>query len=369
MERSVARRHARHRARPSGRADGAVRRRRADRVVVAAGQRGQRDHQLRRPDRRRRVGRSSASAPTTHVPLGGPDERPGVHVPGARRERQGRGRVQLAVGARAPAAPARRARRHRSAQRGDKTITVSWGAPGNGGDPIIEYQVQILSTGATNTTTGTSLRWANLPNGQPQQFQVRARNRGRLGRRGRRPRRPSCRAASPTRRRSVAATRGDQSAGGDVVGAVRPGLRDHRLHRPRQRRRRRPTSAAAQTSATFGGLTNGTTLHVHRRRPQRGRRQRRQRRRPTPSCRPARRARRRSPSATPDTGRVDRRVERGQPQRQRRSRSTSCRSTAAVGERRHRDVVHQRPASPTARRTRSRSAPSTTSAPVPAATP
>ncbi len=67
------------------------------------------------------------------------------------------------------------------AQRGDKTITVNWGAPGNGGDPIIEYQVQILSTGATNTTTGTSIRWSNLPNGQPQQFQVRARNRGGWG--------------------------------------------------------------------------------------------------------------------------------------------------------------------------------------------
>ena len=66
-------------------------------------------------------------------------------------------------------------------ERGDKTITVSWGAPGNGGDPIIEYQVQILSTGATNTTTSNSIRWANLPNGQPQQFTVRARNRAGWG--------------------------------------------------------------------------------------------------------------------------------------------------------------------------------------------
>ena len=39
----------------------------------------------------------------------------------------------------APAAPV--------GERGDKTITVRWSAPGNGGDPIIEYQVQILSTG------------------------------------------------------------------------------------------------------------------------------------------------------------------------------------------------------------------------------
>jgi large repetitive protein len=66
-------------------------------------------------------------------------------------------------------------------QRGDKTINVSWGAPANGGDPIIEYEVQIVSTGATNTTTGTSIRWANLPNGRPQQFEVRARNRGGWG--------------------------------------------------------------------------------------------------------------------------------------------------------------------------------------------
>ncbi|MET0325053.1 MAG: fibronectin type III domain-containing protein, partial [Ilumatobacteraceae bacterium] len=74
----------------------------------------------------------------------------------------------------APAAPI--------GERGDKTINVRWTPPGNnGGDSVIEYEVQILSTGAVNRTTGTSLQWSNLPNGQAQQFQVRARNRANFG--------------------------------------------------------------------------------------------------------------------------------------------------------------------------------------------
>ena len=84
-------------------------------------------------------------------------------------------------------------------QRGDKTITVGWSAPPNGGDPIIEYRVAIVSTGAANTTTGTSIRWANLPNGQPQQFTVQGRNRAGWG--------PvssaSCRSRCSCRRRRV----------------------------------------------------------------------------------------------------------------------------------------------------------------------
>ena len=66
-------------------------------------------------------------------------------------------------------------------QRGDKFINVTWTPPGNGGDPVIDYEVQLLSTGAVATATGTALRWSNLPNGQAQQFQVRARNRGGWG--------------------------------------------------------------------------------------------------------------------------------------------------------------------------------------------
>ena len=66
-------------------------------------------------------------------------------------------------------------------ERGDRFIRVAWSPGGNGGDPIIEYQVQLVSTGATNTTTGTGLTWSNLPNGQAQQFLVRARNRADWG--------------------------------------------------------------------------------------------------------------------------------------------------------------------------------------------
>jgi hypothetical protein len=96
-------------------------------------------------------------------------------------------------------------------QRGDKTILVSWVPPDNGGDPIIEYEVRIQSTGATNTTTGTSLQWSNLPNGEPQSFTVRARNRGGWG--------PSSAASTPVvpcgvpdQVPGVTAVRGDQSA-------------------------------------------------------------------------------------------------------------------------------------------------------------
>ena len=47
----------------------------------------------------------------------------------------------------APAAPV--------GERGSRFIDVSWAAPGNGGDPIIEYEVTLVSTGAVNRTTST----------------------------------------------------------------------------------------------------------------------------------------------------------------------------------------------------------------------
>jgi large repetitive protein len=142
-------------------------------------------------------------------------------------------------------------------QRGDKTITVNWGAPGNGGDPIIEYQVQMLSTGAVNTTTGTSVRWANLPNGQPQQFQVRARNRAGWG---------AMSAASapvipcgvPDAPAGVSATRGDGAASvtwgapnnqGCAISAYTvTASGGHSV-----------SVGGGSTSATVGGLSNGTT--------------------------------------------------------------------------------------------------------------
>ena len=255
----------------------------------------------------------------------------------------------------APAAPV--------GERGDKTINVRWSPPGNGGDPIIEYEVQILSTGAVNTTTGTSLQWANLPNGQPQQFRVPGPQPRPAGDRSRRPRRAvvPCGVPDRTRQRHGAAgrRRGDRLVGRARATRAAPSP----ATRSRTNHGQSMNVGGGSTSATFGGLSNGTTLHVHRRRHQRGRSGRRQRRRPTPSSRPVRQAPRRSPAATPDTGRVTRRVERGQPQRQPDHRPTSCRSTAAAGRTSAPARRRRGPGWPTARRTRSRCGPSTTSAP------
>ena len=142
-------------------------------------------------------------------------------------------------------------------ERGDKTITVNWGAPGNGGDPIIEYQVQILSSGATNTTTGTSIRWANLPNGQPQQFQVRARNRADWG-----PWSPASAAVVPCgvpdAPANVAATRGDQSAGVTWSAPNNQGCAIT-AYTVRANGGGGTNVGGGQTSATVGGLSNGTS--------------------------------------------------------------------------------------------------------------
>ena len=141
--------------------------------------------------------------------------------------------------------------------RGDKTITVNWGAPGNGGDPIIEYQVQILSSAATNTTTGTSIRWANLPNGQPQQFQVRARNRAEWG-----PWSPASAAVVPCgvpdAPANVAATRGDQSAGVTWSAPNNQGCAIT-AYTVRANGGGGTNVGGGQTSATVGGLSNGTS--------------------------------------------------------------------------------------------------------------
>jgi hypothetical protein len=141
--------------------------------------------------------------------------------------------------------------------RGDKTITVNWGAPANGGDRIIEYQVQILSTGASNTTTGTSIRWANLPNGQPQQFQVRARNRADWGAWS-----PASAAVVPCgvpdAPTNVAATRGDQSAAVTWSAPYDQGCAITG-YTVRANGGGGTNVGGGVTSATVGGLSNGTT--------------------------------------------------------------------------------------------------------------
>ena len=251
--------------------------------------------------------------------------------------------------------------------RGDKTITVSWGAPGNGGDPIIEYQVQILSTGATNTTTGDV-----DPLGQPAQRPAPAVHGagpqpGRVGRglagvgarrAVRRARRARRRGGRPRRRQRdglVAAPRTTRAARSAATRS-RPAAAARSASAAARRRRRSAGSATARrTRSRSSPATTSATAPAARR--------------PTPSCRPG------LPGAPTITG--------GHPRHQagRRSRGTrandngsadhrrtSCRSTAAAGRTSAPARRTPAPGSPTARRTRSSCGPSTTSAPVPAAT-
>jgi hypothetical protein len=65
-----------------------------------------------------------------------------------------------------------------TAGRGNRALDLAWSQPATNGDPIIEYQVERLSSpGAYATATVSGLRWTNLPNGVEEQFRVRARNR------------------------------------------------------------------------------------------------------------------------------------------------------------------------------------------------
>ena len=256
VERAVAGRHARHRAGSPGGAVRAVRRRRADRDLVAAGQRGQRDHRLRPADRRRGVG-DPARRQHDDVPLGGPDERPGVHVHGAGRERQGRGPVQLGVGAGAPAAAARRAGgAGRRARRQDDQRRAG-ARRATAATRSSSTRCRSSRPGAVNTTTGTSLQWSNLPNGQPQQFRVRARNRAGWG--------PWSAASAPVvpcgvpdRAGGVTAQRADGAA---TVSWAAPGNQGCAItgYTITTNHGQSMNVGGGATSATFGGLTNGTT--------------------------------------------------------------------------------------------------------------
>jgi large repetitive protein len=141
-------------------------------------------------------------------------------------------------------------------QRGDRTILVSWTPPDNGGDSIIEYEVQIQSTGATNLTTATSLQWSNLPNGEPQSFTVRARNRGGWS--------PASAASVPVipcthpdQVPAVQAVRGDRAAN---VSWTAPNPQGCAItgYTITNSQGATMTVGGNVTSATFAGLTNGT---------------------------------------------------------------------------------------------------------------
>ena len=366
VERPVARRDPRHRAGPAGRPDGAVRRRRADRVVVPAGQRGQRDHRLRPADRRRRLGHparrqrprtfrweglsngqeytfmvravnakgegefSSPSAP--EHPLRAPDA-PAAARRRARRQDDPR---QLE--------PARQRRRHRHRVRGADRLRP---APS--------------TRRPAPRCNGPTCPTAN-PSSSPSAPATAA-----AGARSPPRRRRSSRAACPTSAGRVAAQRGDGRA------PPSPG-RPPTTRAARSPPTRSPPTAAG-TMSVGGDVDLGDVrrahqrhhLHVHRRRPQRGRRRRRQRRRPTPSCRPVRRAPRTITCATPDTGCVTVTWTGRQPQRQPDHHLPAVGQRRRLGERRRRHVdTRARLANGTTYT--SRCGPSTTSVPAPAAT-
>ena len=208
------------------------------------------------------VGRVQRVGTATTFRWDGPDERPGVHVPGARRERQGRGPVQLAVGARAPAAPPRRpGRTGRRARRQDDQ-RVAGRRPATAATRSSSTRCRSLSTGRRPNRPAPPRRSLGQPAQRPAPaVPVRARNRAGWGPVGGVGRRRPVRRARRSRRASGRATR-RRRRHRLVGGAGRPGLRDHRLHGPRQRRaatqrRRRPDvgdvrrPAATARSYTF----------------------------------------------------------------------------------------------------------------------
>ena len=126
----------------------------------------------------------------------------------------------------------------------------------------------------------------------------------------------------------------------DVDRTEQPGLRDHRLHGARQRRRRHERRRRPDVGDGRRPQQRHE-LHVHRRSPATRSATAPPARPPTPSCRPARRAPRRSRAPTPDTGRVTVTWTPRARQRQRRSpRYQLSVERRRLGERRHRHVVH-----------------------------
>ena len=195
----------------------------------------------------------------------------------------------------APAAPA--------VVQGDKFLDLSWAQPNNNGDTIIQFQVEMVSQpGAPASTTGTTFRWSNLPNGTTQQFRVRAKNRDvdwgavecgvrrrQAVRRARHPGRSGC---DSWRR-----------AGSRVVDrARRRGLRDHRLRGAHQHRQPELDDDVAHVHRA----DQRHVVHVHRA----GEEQRRVERvergvRGGRAGRCSRRGRRRSPPKVSGVGAVD----------------------------------------------------------------
>ncbi len=139
---------------------------------------------------------------------------------------------------------------------GDKYLDLSWAQPNSNGDTIVQYQVEMVSQpGAPASTTGTTFRWSNLPNGTAQQFRVRAKNRDADW--------GAWSAASaavkpcgvPDTPAAPAATRGDGQA---AVSWTAPGDEGCAITGYEVR-----TSTGSQssttTSHTFTGLSNGTS--------------------------------------------------------------------------------------------------------------
>ena len=352
VERAVTGRHARHRTRSPRRADGPVRRQRARRLVEPAGERRQRDHQLRPPDRRWRIGRPAGRGRHV-VHLDRAAERHRVHVPRPGRERQGRGPVELPFRPRAPVARPLDGRRARgSARRPDDPRVLDPAGQRRrldhrvrGADP--EHRRHQPHDGdVAAVVEPAQRRAAELHRQGPQPGRVEP-TVGRL-----RPGDP----VHPSRPGPGRAGRPRRPGGHGVVDRAQPaGLRDQRLHDHQQpggdddgRRQRhdRDVRRSGQRHA----------VHVHRRRHQRRGQQPAQRAvEPGDAGRPAVRH-----DDHPDGRRRRaglRRMGRRRTPTAARSSATSSPSTAAPGRTSATSCRRPGAASPTAPTTRSRSAP------------
>lgn len=137
---------------------------------------------------------------------------------------------------------------------GDKYLDIGWTPPNDNGDAIIQYQVQMVSTGAPVATTGTTFRWSNLPNGTEQQFQVRARNRDADWGAWSPASTPVKPCGVPDTPGAPSAVRGDQQA--NVTWAA-PGDQGCAIT-GYEVRTSSGSQAANATTHTFTGLSNGT---------------------------------------------------------------------------------------------------------------
>ena len=139
---------------------------------------------------------------------------------------------------------------------GDRYLDLTWAPAAQNGDPIIEYQVERMAAqGAGVPSSGTSMRWSDLPNGQEQQFRVRARNRDPDWGDWSAWSAPVKPCGVPTAPAAPGATRGDQQA---VVTFAAPADNGCAIDAYKVRTTGGSEQSAGGSPHTFTGLSNGT---------------------------------------------------------------------------------------------------------------